>query len=117
MKKYLLLSVLFIICRSVLFAQQSEKLEGRYNLYRQDDPSEKAAEMTITSWKGEVFLIRGMGWIGQGEIKDNKGFYEWKFDDGRSGRTVIELNPDGTLTGHVAGSGINWKYIARKVKE
>lgn len=117
MKKHVLLLICIMISHGILYAQASVKLEGHYNLYRQDESNEKVAEMIITSWKGDTFLIRGTGWVGQGEIKDNKGFYEWKFDDGRSGRTEFELNADGTLTGQVAGSGINWKYIARKQKE
>jgi hypothetical protein len=114
MYRYLLMTAFFLCYGESLLAQQTEKPEGTYFLYQKDAPSEKAGEMIITAWKGDSFLIRGSGWIGQGEMKGNKGFYEWKFDDGKTGKTQIELNPDGTFTGHVVGSGINWKYIAKK---
>ena len=116
MLKHVSLHILCLLFISQLFAQNASLAEGKYSLFRQDDPAEKTGEMIITSWKEDVFLIRGTGWIGQGEFREGKGFYEWKFDDGRTGRTVVELNSDGTLSGHVIGSGINWKYVARKVK-
>jgi hypothetical protein len=117
MKRCLLPAILLVFISTIAFSQQTEKIEGRYFLYPKDNPLEKTGEMIITAWKADVFLVRGTGWVGQGELKENKGFYEWKFDDGKTGRTVFEVNPEGELAGHVVGSGINWKYIARRTKE
>jgi hypothetical protein len=66
--------IFIVISHAVLFAQQSEKPEGHYNLYRQDGPAEKVGEIIITSWKGNSFLIRGAGWIGSERPKTAKDF-------------------------------------------
>jgi hypothetical protein len=92
---------------------ETPKIGGRYELFHISNPDEKTGEMIITDWSAKSFLIRGSGWIGTGKITGKKGYYDWKFDDGKSGRTTFVINSDGTLSGHVNGSGIDWKYIAR----
>lgn len=95
----------------------SEAIGGVYVLYEFGDQSEKPqGNMTITPWKGETFLIHGIDWAGYGKLQGQKGYYDWKFDDGRAGRTDFEVNKDGTLKGRVHGSGIDWVYLARRAQ-
>jgi hypothetical protein len=97
--------------------RSADSIAGKYNLYDLKK-SDKiiVGVMVITSWNGNTFLIRGegQGWIGYGKVDGNKGYYDWKFDDGRTGRTNIEINSEGTLNGFVSGAGINWVYFARR---
>ncbi|HUU40636.1 MAG TPA: hypothetical protein VMW42_06840, partial [Desulfatiglandales bacterium] len=73
-------------------------------------------KMIITARDENTFLVRGegQGWVGDGKIDGSQGYYDWRFDNGSSGRTTFVVNPDGTLTGHVVGPGVDWKYLARR---
>jgi len=71
--------------------------------------------MTITAVKGKKFIVRGIGWVGQGEVNGQNAYYDWKFDDGRTGRTTMTINyDDNSFKGHVLGSGLDWTYLARR---
>lgn len=89
-------------------------IAGTYILFNAKDPNgASVGEMTITNWDKATFLIRGAGWIGLGKLTVNKGYYNWKFDDGKSGKTTFIVKPDGSLEGHVLGSGLDWNYLAK----
>ena len=97
----------------------ASSIEGEYVLYRVGDPSKTpVTEMIITARGENTFQIRGKGqnWAGDGKVEGKEGYYDWRFDEGISGRTTFVINPDGTLTGHVVGSGVDWKYLASRSK-
>ncbi len=95
---------------------------GLYSLYVLGNDNNAVGHMTITAWGADTFLIRGTDWVGMGKIEGSQGYYDWKFDAnspfrdlrGMTGRTTFTINPDGTLKGHVVGSGLDWWYLARK---
>ena len=98
-------------------------ITGNYILYREGEMFGKVVGyMNISSQRGGQFSIGitvptgnpAMDWQGSGEIMGNRGFYSWKFDDGKQGRTTFTIDKAGNLHGHVQGSGINWKYVARR---
>jgi hypothetical protein len=94
-------------------------IEGRYDLYVDKHPEQGLrTRMEIFGQKGNTFSVRGVqqDWGGLGRLKGTEGYYDWKFGDGRTGRTTIAVNSDGTIRGHVSGSGIDWVYIAKKRK-
>src|SRR5262249_50291516 len=72
--------------------------------------------MAITAQEENCFSIRGLdqAWAGEGMVEGQHGRYCWRFADGRTGQTLFAINPDGTLTGHVVGSGLDWWYLARR---
>lgn len=74
--------------------------------------------MEIFGQKGNTFSVRGVqqDWGGQGKLNGMEGYYDWKFGNGKTGRTTFTVNTDGTIKGHVLGSGIDWVYIAKKSK-
>lgn len=97
----------------------ASKIEGEYNLYRFDEPNGGVVtKLKITAVSDKKILVRGVGqdWIADGEVIENKGYYKWKFDDGKEGRTEITIRSDGTIKGHVAGAGIDWIYLAHPSK-
>jgi len=98
---------------------QAQNIEGTYNLYSADDSSGKVVgTMTIYNQSGSSFSIGGSGWSGTGRISGSSGYYDWKFTNGGTGRTTISARSDGTLEGHVRGTGpggrpLDWSYIAK----
>jgi hypothetical protein len=115
------LLVSILLTSGYSFAQKLKtpaiKLGGRYVLATATNP-EVVGRMVITDWSKSTFIVRGEGdpWVGFGSINGNTGYYDWKFDDGRKGRTTIIINKDKTFTGHVLGSGLNWKYTATIIR-
>jgi hypothetical protein len=102
---------------------QAPSIAGTYALYREGDLCGKVVGcMVISQQNGSRFSIGvcnrtgnpAMDWQGNGEVMGNKGFYSWRFDDGKQGRTDFTIDYEWNLHGHVQGSGINWKYVARK---
>jgi hypothetical protein len=90
---------------------------GVYQLYPVGaENGSPIAKMLITWREDQYFSVRGLGqtWSGEGRIEEGKGFYNWIFENGDSGKTTLTVNADGTLNGHVVGSGLNWMYLARK---
>jgi hypothetical protein len=75
----------------------------------------------ITPFESNRFVIRGENWVGIGILNDNKGYYDWRFDDGKTGQTTFTLNSDGSFIGKVVGysndpasQGLDWTYKAVK---
>lgn len=90
---------------------------GVYKLYPRDDPNGPVqAVIEIVPLPGGVIEVRGVDqtWTGAGWMNENPGFYDWKFPDGRTGRTTVEANDDGTIRGTVSGSGIDWSFVGRR---
>ena len=97
--------------------QDLSYLTGVYNLYALENPSgDSIGTMTLTVRKDNNIFARGKDWKGQGRIDGKQGYYDWKFEDGKNGRTTILINDNGTLQGRVFGSGLDWWYLARRQK-
>jgi hypothetical protein len=99
---------------------QTERIVGRYTLYnkRSDNPE---VQMTIQAVNETTFEIRGDGWIGLGTLSKNKGYYDFEFTNGDSGRTAFRINKEGDLEGDVKFNeenlvyvNLDWKYIAKR---
>jgi hypothetical protein len=119
MKKAFVLAIVFVIMTlsNGCVQKPAPSIEGRYDLYMDGHPEKGLrTRMEIFGQKGNSFSVRGIqqDWGGQGKLNGIEGYYDWKFGDGRTGRTTITLNSDGTITGRVSGSGIDWVYIAKK---
>jgi hypothetical protein len=89
-------------------------VSGAYDLYSLSSPAgTRVTSMSITSAPGiHVSGTDGGGWEGDGRIDGSEGYYDWRFTDGKTGRTTIVVDSDGTLRGHVLGSGLDWWYLA-----
>ena len=106
-------------------AQESTpNLVGVYRLTVADlaEPRPTVGYMRIVAQNGREFLIGvrnrstnpSENWRGHGVLNGEKGFYVWRFSDGRSGRTDFNLEPDGSLRGHVLGEEVDWHFRAEK---
>ena len=60
--------------------------------------------------------MRGEGWTGAGKLSTRgEGYYNWKFEDGKTGRTTFTFHGgQQRLWGHVVGSGLDGRYVARR---
>lgn len=121
MKKAFVWAIVFVILALSLGCAQKPTplIEGRYNLYKDGHPEKGLiTRMEIFGQKGNTFSVRGVqqDWGGQGKLNGMEGYYDWKFGNGKTGRTTFTVNTDGTIKGHVLGSGIDWVYIAKKSK-
>lgn len=75
------------------------------------------AEMRIEQNEYSIIAL-GSGWKGQGSFDGLKGYYDWRFSDGRMGRTNIEYDKySDELHGYVKGSNINWDYIGARASK
>lgn len=100
-----------------------QNLTGTYALYQKGKESKGVVGyMRITRQQGNSFSIGNASptgnpaydWTGQGSINGNSGYYTWRFEDGKTGKTTFTVDNAGNLHGQVWGSGVNWGYIARK---
>lgn len=73
--------------------------------------------MKIKAVEGDQISVSGDDWEGLGTTNGKQGYYDWKFTDGRQGRTTFLIKSDGTLEAHVSGPGIDWWYLARPQKK
>ena len=71
------------------------------------------ATMTIKQLLTEIKVV-GDGWTGTGQFDGHRGFYDWRFNDGKSGRTEFYLDQNNELRGQIRGTGINWNFIAAR---
>ncbi|WP_165235820.1 hypothetical protein [Aquisphaera insulae] len=117
--------LVFLLSAGVTAAGDDEKtgpafdLAGEYSLRPAASPAGPAVtKIRITAFGERKFVVRGIGqdWVGQGLIINFKGYYDWKFDDGKAGRTELVLKPDGTIEGRVVGAGIDWEYLGSPTK-
>jgi hypothetical protein len=114
--------VLTLLLPALAIAQPPDII-GTYALYREGDRSGNVVGyMRITQQNNQNFSIGianptgnpCVDWQGTGEVSGNSGFYSWKFSDGKQGQTTFSIDGEGNLHGHVQGSGINWRYVARR---
>jgi len=93
--------------------KESLLIGGTYSLY--DRKTKKyAGQMTVDVRSENEFYVYGEGWSGKGRVKGNTGYYDWRFKDGKTGRTTFVIGSGGAWQGHVNGSGLNWRYVARR---
>jgi hypothetical protein len=90
----------------------AQNIQGQYQLY---DGARVVGSMTVFSQSGPSFSIGGEGWSGTGRVQGGSGYYDWRFTDGKSGRTTFTVGQDGTVSGYVSGSGLDWHYVARRI--
>ena len=112
----LLGTICFLIacCLALGASAQTTSFFGVHDVFPSGRPDARVTGFLIRPGN-PGFFIAGMGqpWTGQGQVNGQSGFYDWKFSDGRSGRTDFRINPDGSLQGHVVGPGIDSEFIAR----
>lgn len=116
MKPTLALLCLSLLLPPAALAADLNSLAGSYNLTDVAHP-EKGVQtfMIVTPWPpagAGAFLVRGDGWVGEGQLNADSGYYDWRFDNGSQGRTTFTVESSGCLRGHVSGSGIDWTYEA-----
>jgi hypothetical protein len=94
-------------------------LSGSYSLVHFYEQNQIVTTMNITPLGENKFEIEGDGWIGEGEVVGNSGYYTWEFFDGRKGKTNFVINTKGEIIGHVLGTmpnpeflGLDWTYLA-----
>lgn len=93
-------------------------LAGTYSLYSREETSGAVVgTMKIKAVEGDQISVSGDDWEGLGTTNGKQGYYDWKFTDGRQGRTTFLIKSDGTLEAHVSGPGIDWWYLARPQKK
>jgi hypothetical protein len=97
---------------------QAQSIEGTYDLFDIGNVGGRVVGvMLFSAQSGTSFSVTSSNpepWNGTGDITNNQGYYDWRFPDGRTGRTTIVVGADGNLYGHVFGSGLNWMYVARR---
>ena len=111
-----------------------QSLAGTYDLYnlkRFRVAGELPAPsnlMVIAAGDGDTIRVRSpsdivkpeLVWDSVGKLQGKHGYYDWKFDDGKSGRTDFVVTADGNLIGHVQISDparqatFNWWYLAKR---
>lgn len=87
-------------------------------MYVLDQPDKGViAKFGIKSLSTTEFVVAGLfqEWEARGKIEGKSGYYDWKFENGAAGRTTIEVLPDGSLKGHVVGSGLDWWFLAQRL--
>ena len=95
----------------------SSMLSGPYDVFQSNRPDLRVTGFSIRSY-GQNFSISGVGqnWVGRGRTDGQIGFYDWRFPDGRTGRTDFRINPDGSLQGHAVGTGVDFSFLARRAQ-
>lgn len=91
-------------------------VSSMYALYDLTNPAAgRVTTMSMTDDPAGGFHVSGQdagGWEASGRMEGSQGYYDWRFNDGRTGRTTIVLHSDGTFRGHVVGNGEDWWYLA-----
>ena len=126
MKVFVLaLSLLTFECSSRKNSKSHSKeqfsLDGTYEL-RDLKTDKPGSNLSISSYNGNTFQIRGVGqsWEGTGEFINGKGYYDWTFANGLKGKTEISLVEQNKLQGRVVEKIDNedkviWEYIGTKL--
>lgn len=136
-----LVAFLFLAFSGSVLAQSSPPaaadariLAGSYDLFSLQrvrlggDLPARSNRMVITQAGGDSFRVASpqdvteprITWRGQGILKGRSGFYTWKFEDGKTGRTDFVLTADNDLIGYVQISDLalqatfNWWYLAKR---
>lgn len=119
MKKFQLTLILLCIIKIGFSQMDNLPISGSYSLVHFYNQNEVVTTMNVIPLSESKFEISGDGWVGEGEIIGNSGFYDWEFFDGRKGRTNFVINEFGQIIGHVLGAmpspvlyGLDWTYLA-----
>ena len=112
----------------------AQGLAGSYDLYSltryrhgRELPS-PSARMVITAGDGDTIQAGSPSdvvkpenvWEGTGKLQGKTGYYDWKFSDGKNGRTDFVLTADNDIIGYVQISdparkaNFNWWYLAKR---
>jgi tetratricopeptide (TPR) repeat protein len=91
-------------------------IAGTYGLIREQDPEAKSqGDLKIGAVREDGrFDVEGKDWKGKGVIDGDRGYYDWRFLDGSTGRTTFTVDAEGRLHGRVVGVNIDWKYLGTK---
>lgn len=101
--------------------QPVRNLTGIYACsYKGADPN-SYVRMKIWNHVGNKFQVgiadpsghASIDWEGHGVFDGDRGYYDWIFPDGKSGRTTFTVDKDGALHAQVRGGGIDWDYVGR----
>jgi hypothetical protein len=122
--KIFILVVSLALLSNFAISQNIMSFKGDYSLYKINGDNvskDVTSKVFITPFEGNRFVIRGDNWVGIGVINENKGYYDWRFDDGKTGQTTFTINSDGSFIGKVLGystdpysQGLDWVYKAIK---
>ena len=112
----------------------AQGLAGSYDLYSlmrfrqgRELPS-PSARMVISAGDGDTIQARSPSdivkpenvWEGTGKLQGKTGYYDWKFSDGKNGRTDFVLTADNDIIGYVQiadparKASFNWWYLAKR---
>ncbi len=97
-------------------------LNGTWDLYDNSTGTiEKTPDqsMTIMTFDNNKFVVQGVSpgdkyWIGLGELKGNEGYFDYRFQDGRSGQTTFRVDKNGNLDARSLSFTVDYKYLAKK---
>jgi hypothetical protein len=86
------------------------EISGSWTLRAEGKPGSNAVGSMNLDLQGTKLLAWGNSWRGEGQFAGRAGFYEWRFNDGRAGRTDVSVDDNGVIHGKVRGSGLDWNY-------
>lgn len=112
----------------------AKKLAGTYDLYNlgrmtlAGELPPPSNRMVIAADEGDTFQVRSPSdivkpentWQGNGKLQGRRGYYDWKFSDGKIGRTDFVITADNDLIGYVQiadpakQASFNWWYLAKR---
>ena len=84
-------------------------IEGFWILRRENQPPGHEVNWLKIAFDETGLKVFGNKWQGKGTFTGKKGYYEWKFDDGTTGRTDISLDDTGVLHGTVRSTAKGWQ--------
>jgi len=105
--------------------REARRLDGVYGLSVKGAASSDFIRMKIWNQLGNTFMV-GIAdpsghprndWEGRGVIEGDRGYYDWVFGDGKTGRTTFTVDKEGYIHGQVRGGGLNWDYVGRKLEK
>jgi hypothetical protein len=112
----------------------AKQLVGTYDLYNLlrtklvGELPKASNRMVISAGDGDTFRVGSPSdivkpenvWRGTGKLQGRRGYYDWKFDDGKTGRTDFVVTADNNLIGFVQiadpdkQATFNWWYLAKR---
>jgi uncharacterized caspase-like protein len=99
---------------AALSAKMMERISGKWVLRKEGQHGGGVIGAFTIRASGEKIAAHGDGWSGQGAFNGRKGFYDWRFTDGKTGRTTIWIDDAEQLHGRVRGGGIDWDYVGSR---
>lgn len=100
---------------------KSISLFGKFTLYKKGNELNSVGTMYFTPIENNMFIVTGVNWLGIGEWDGSSGYYNWRFENGETGKTSFDIMKNNTIAGKVKGDnknamliGLDWEYIAKK---